>query len=123
MDHSRPHATDADGNCQGYAQDRRIAVNPVAALPQKTTFHELAHVVLGHTADAACSDTPDLPRNLREVEAEATAYILTSILDLPGGESTRAYIQGWLGSADVPEQIARRIFSAAQEILEAGATS
>jgi hypothetical protein len=38
-----------NGNCQGYAQGRNIAVNPVAALPHKTRFHELAHVVLGHT--------------------------------------------------------------------------
>ena len=41
----------ANGNCQGYATGRTIAVNPVAALPHKTRFHELAHVVLGHTVE------------------------------------------------------------------------
>jgi hypothetical protein len=110
----------ADGNCQGYAVTRQIAVNPVAALPQKTTFHELAHVVLGHTSAGDCSDAPELPRSLREVEAESVAYILTSILGLPGQESARAYIQGWLQSDEIPEASARRIFGAAQEILEAG---
>lgn len=109
-----------DGNCQGYATDRSIAISPVAALPHKTTFHELAHVVLGHTTDGECSDAPTLPRSLREAEAEATAYILASILGLPGQESARAYIQGWLGDAGIPEKHARRIFSAAQEILAAG---
>ena len=38
-----------NGNIQGFARGREIAVNPVAALPHKTTLHELAHVVLGHT--------------------------------------------------------------------------
>lgn len=39
----------ANGNAQGYASGHTIAINPVAAIPEKTTFHELAHVVLGHT--------------------------------------------------------------------------
>ena len=35
-----------DGKIQGMAQGRSIAVSPLAALPQKTFFHEMAHVVL-----------------------------------------------------------------------------
>src|SRR5688572_24744944 len=30
-----------DGNCQGYARQRTIAVSPIAELPHKTRFHEL----------------------------------------------------------------------------------
>jgi hypothetical protein len=41
-----------NGNCQGYATGRQIAINPLAQLPAKTTFHELAHVELGHTSQA-----------------------------------------------------------------------
>jgi hypothetical protein len=33
-----------DGNCQGFARKRQIAINPVAQLPYKTLFHELAHL-------------------------------------------------------------------------------
>ncbi len=33
---------DTDGNCQGYAKKRQIAINPVAQLPYKTLFHEAA---------------------------------------------------------------------------------
>jgi hypothetical protein len=33
-----------DGNCQGFARKRQIAINPVAQLPHKTLFHELAHL-------------------------------------------------------------------------------
>lgn len=36
--------THTDGNCQGYAKKRQIAINPVAQLPNKTRFHELAHL-------------------------------------------------------------------------------
>ena len=36
--------TDTDGNCQGYAKKRQIAINPVAQLPHKTLFHEAAHL-------------------------------------------------------------------------------
>src|SRR5207253_1347255 len=36
--------TATDGNCQGYAKKRQIAINPVAQLPHKTLFHEAAHL-------------------------------------------------------------------------------
>lgn len=57
-----------DGNCQGYAKARSIAVSPIAAMVEKTTFHELAHVVLGHTAEAALTDDDRTPRSIREVQ-------------------------------------------------------
>jgi hypothetical protein len=60
-----------NGNCQGYAKGRQIAINPLAQIPAKTTFHELAHIELGHTAEAV-HDSETLPRSLREVEAEAS---------------------------------------------------
>jgi hypothetical protein len=47
--------THKDGNCQGYARQRQIAINPVAQLPHKTLFHETAHVVLGLTTEAELS--------------------------------------------------------------------
>ena len=43
--------TSTNGNAQGYAFERSIAINPLAPLPHKTTFHELAHDVLGHTEE------------------------------------------------------------------------
>ena len=36
--------TMTNGNCQGYARGHQIAINPIAAMPHKTTFHELAHL-------------------------------------------------------------------------------
>jgi antirestriction protein ArdC len=110
-----------DGNTQGYAQLRQIAINPVAANPLKTTAHEVAHVLLGHTGDAAALDTDDMPRSLKEVEAEAVALIVVESLGMPGADNARAYIQHWLGSGQtIPEASAQRIFSVADSILRAG---
>src|SRR5262249_46355064 len=85
--------TETDGNCQGYGHDRAIAVSPVAVLPHKTRFHELAHVVLGHTAEAAQQDGERTPKTIREVEAEAVALLCLEALGLPGADHCRGYIQ------------------------------
>jgi hypothetical protein len=33
-----------DGNVQGFARKRQVAINPLAQLPYKTLFHELGHL-------------------------------------------------------------------------------
>lgn len=114
-----------DGNCQGFARDRVIAVSPIAEHPHKTTIHEIAHIVLGHTAEsgAALTDSERTPRSLREVEAESVAYIVCSALNLPGSAESRGYIQHWNESRSgepIPEASARKIFKAANAILTAG---
>jgi antirestriction protein ArdC len=110
-----------DGNVQGFARDRGIAVNPVAQLRHKTTFHELAHVVLGHTVQSAMVDLESPPRCIREVEAESVALICCEALDLPGATYCRGYLQHWLrGEKEIPAKSAQRILVAASEILKAG---
>jgi hypothetical protein len=115
-----------DGNCQGYAFKRQIAINPLAQLPHKTLFHEAAHVILGHTTESDFSDTERTPKNLREVEAEAVALLCCEALNLTGAEYCRGYIQNWLypavgfNGAGIPEKSAQKIFHAADQILRAG---
>ena len=120
--------TSTDGNCQGYARQRTIAVSPLAELPHKTRFHELAHVMLGHTseAEAGLTDSEMTPRSLREVEAEAVALVCLEALGLPGADHCRGYIQHWnerRGAEPIPERSAQRIFKAADQILNAGTTN
>jgi antirestriction protein ArdC len=117
--------TETDGNCQGYAKQRSIAINPVAQLPHKTFFHELAHVALAHTTEVDFNDTDRTPKNLREVEAEAVALLCCEALDLEGAEFCRGYIQEWIGRGSesaIPEKSAQKILKAADQILKAGAT-
>ena len=109
-----------NGNISGYAMDRRIAISPLAPLPHKTRFHEMAHILLGHTAEAKQVDSIRTPKNIREVEAESVAYLLCSVFDLEGLEFSRGYIQGWLEADTIPEKSAQKIFAAANSILKAG---
>ena len=95
-----------DGNCQGYARKRQIAINPIAQLPHKTFFHE--------------TDSERTPKNLREVEAEAVALLCCESLGLDGAQYCRGYIQNWLGSDVIPEQSAQKILRTADQILRAG---
>jgi antirestriction protein ArdC len=110
-----------DGNTLGYAHGRTIAINPVNPLPHKTRFHELAHILLGHTSEAARHDSEQTPRSLQEVEAESVALLCCAALDLPGVEFSRGYIQTWWGQGNpIPERSAQRILKVADLILKAG---
>src|SRR5262245_48265214 len=110
-----------DGNCLGFARERSIAINPVNPMPHKTRFHELAHVLLGHTSEGIQSDNDITPRNLRECEAEAVALLCCAALDLPGVDCARGYIQNWWGAGNpIPERSAQKILKVADQILKAG---
>jgi hypothetical protein len=104
-----------DGKVQGYATpEGNIAINPVAVLPHKTLFHELAHIILGHARDET------IPRPVREVEAEGVALFCCEALGLDGAEYARGYLQHWLGKEALTEAMAQRIMSTAHKILAAG---
>ena len=115
-----------DGNVQGFARERRIAINPLAQLPAKTLLHELGHVILGHTTGAEFADADTTPRSLREVEAESVALLCCESLGLEGAEFCRGYIQNWLRRGNgfdaeaIPEKSAQKIFRAADQIIRAG---
>jgi len=112
-----------NGNVLGFARARSIAISPVNPLPHKTRFHELAHVLLGHTAEGMQADGEITPRNLRECEAEAVALLCCAALALPGVDQSRGYIQAWWGSGNpIPERSAQRVLKAADQILKAGTT-
>lgn len=112
-----------DGNVMGFARKREIAISPLNPLPYKTRFHELAHVLLGHTADGEQADRDTTPRNLRETEAEAVALLCLEALGLPGAEYCRGYIQHWIGAGNpIPERSAQKVLRVADQILRAGQT-
>ncbi|MCZ7625101.1 MAG: DUF1738 domain-containing protein [Candidatus Methylomirabilota bacterium] len=117
-----------DGNCQGYAIGRSVAISPIAQLPFKTLFHELGHILLGHT-ESAPHDPIDPPRALKEGEAEGVALLVLEALGLPGAAYCRGYIQAYLSDlsachtqagAAFLSASAYRIIQAADAILRAG---
>jgi antirestriction protein ArdC len=110
-----------DGNVQGYARQRQIAINPVCPHPWKTLLHEVGHIVAGHTAEGDLNDSEITPRSLREVEAEAVAMLCCEALGLPGADLCRGYIQSWHGAGNpIPEKSAQKILRVADQILKAG---
>lgn len=113
-----------DGNVMGYARERSIAVNPLNPLPHKTRFHELAHVLLGHTTDHPLHDTDQPSRNLKECEAESVALLCCAALNLPGLDESRGYIQAWWGQGhEIPERSAQAVLRVADQMLKAGEVS
>ncbi len=113
-----------DGNTMGYARDRCIAMNPLNPLPYKTRFHEVAHVLLGHTTEGVQSDGEVTPRNLRECEAESVALLCCAALELLGADECRGYVQHWWGQGHaIPERSAQAVLKVADQILKAGEVS
>lgn len=114
--------TALDGNTQGYSYERYYAINPVAVAPTKTMFHEVGHIVLGHTS---AEQIPQYAthRGVMEFQAEATAYLsmneLEQLTDDQAYES-RGYIQHWLQTDRPPDTAIRQVFSATDTILKAG---
>jgi hypothetical protein len=110
-----------NGNTQGYSLERTIAVSPVAKYPVKTLFHELGHVMLGHTTECPKGETP-CSRGIAEFQAEAVAHLLAHELELDewNPAESRAYIQDWLAGEEVSERHIRAVFTAADKVLRAG---
>ena len=111
-----------NGNCMGYAKPltKTIAVSPLAFNPLKTTLHEIAHCIL-HADDVSLSDMSELPSDVKEVEAELTAYIALSVLgQIEGLEYSRGYLASW-NSGNAGDKVRYgKVFSAADAILKAG---
>lgn len=110
-----------NGNTQGYSLGREIAVSPVAKYPMKTLFHELGHVMLGHTTECPQGDSP-CSRGVAEFQAESVALLLAHELELEqwNPAESRAYIQDWLSGEEVTDRHIRSVFTAADKILRAG---
>jgi len=110
-----------NGNIQGFARGRQVAINPLAQLPFKTLFHEMAHVLLGHTDEVAMAAHDEtIPACLMEVEAESVAMLCLASLNMDGMEYCRGYIQNWISTESIPEKSCRKIMSVADKILKAG---
>jgi hypothetical protein len=110
------------GNLQGYSRGHDIAISPIAVHPAKTRFHELGHVVLGHTMPESLEEYAT-HRGMFEFQAEATAYLTMNELeqlDEATATHSRGYIQDWLKDERPPDKAIRQVFAATDQILKAG---
>jgi hypothetical protein len=111
-----------NGNLQGWSHGTEFAINPVAVNRNKTVYHELGHIILGHTIPHHFEEY-QAHRGIMEFQAEATAYLVMNELELMDEETashSRGYIRHWLGEEHPPDQAIRQVFTAADRILKAG---
>jgi hypothetical protein len=84
------------------------------AMRAKTAVHELAHVLLHE-------DHRDMPRPLKELEAESVAYLVLAGLGIDAAEYSFGYLAGWVqGRTDLVAdvvQVGERVSEAADKIL------
>jgi len=111
---------------ESYATESGIAVSAIAQHQALAWVRAAAKVLLGH-----CSSDPKIisavPSDpfLREIEAEAVAFLVGATLELDGLEDSRARMQRYLHEAAksrVPEKCVNRAFGAADKLINTGYT-
>lgn len=113
-----------NGNIQGYSFENKIAISPFAENPLKTTLHEVAHIILGHTTDKLTFNTKE--RAIQEIEAEGVSYLVSIICGASEDSliKTRGYIQHYLKVLDKEEKedkkklVYQNIIKASEQILK-----
>ena len=76
-------------------------------------FHELSHILLDHSNGRG----ENLSRQIRELEAEATSYLVCSCLGIDN-DGAKSYIGGWNGSSEKIDKSALKILGTAEKILK-----
>lgn len=84
---------EAKGVCNIITKEIKIRDDLPPAQTIKTMIHELAHSRLHDIAFSADADTK--PRNIKELEAESTAYIICRRYGIDASDYTFGYIAGW----------------------------
>jgi len=112
------------GPANGFTRpsDRLIKVRDDVSDAQafKTLVHEAAHMLL-HTEDADLTRDALAHRDVAEVEAESTAYIVSKALGLETSPYSLPYVAAW-GGKDGNEKITatgQRVVKTARTILDA----
>ena len=74
-------------------------------------YHEAAHIKLGHT-----STDNDTPRETRELEAEAVAYLCCCFLGIDNNKSAM-YIANWHGDKEKLQKSGQHILKTAEQLI------
>lgn len=114
------HEKDDCNGANGYFSLTNKEIAILASLPEKqktkTLLHEWAHGLLHLN-----SVEHDLDREIKELEAEATAYIVGQCLNLEFNDYTFGYIAHWTKGEETVQKIKRsgeRIIRAVNQIMD-----
>lgn len=92
-----------DGEMDGYysrANDKIVIKNSMSEeMTVKTLIHEIAHAIL-HNSKRIEREELELSKTDKEVEAEATAYVVANYLGLDTSNYSVPYIAGWINKED-----------------------
>lgn len=101
----------ADGSTNG--KTIRVSKRSSQGQMVATYFHELAHILLDHTNGRGAT----LSNQVKELEAEATSYLVCSCLGIDN-EGAKSYIGHWKGTAEKVDKSALKILGTAEKILK-----
>jgi antirestriction protein ArdC len=104
----------SNGLTDGSTDGKRIRVSHRENKAQMVAcyFHELAHIFMHYE-----KDRPSLSQQLRELEAEATSYLVCCCLGIDN-QGAKFYISGWNGSEEKVDKSALKILGTAEKILK-----
>lgn len=106
----------------GWASQESISVSPLAPHQEFSRIRELARVALHHFNPDKAKSIPETPE-LRDLEAEATAYLVAATFGFDGMEAARVRIQDHLAGGPrmrMPDRLAQRAFAAADKLINHG---
>jgi antirestriction protein ArdC len=100
----------ADGSTDG--KSIKVSKRTGQAQMVAAYFHELAHILLDHAEKRAWSVSSEV----KELEAEATSYLVCSCLGIDN-QGAKSYIGSWKGTAEKIDKSALKILGTAEKIL------
>ena len=103
----------SQGLDDGHTDGKKIVISKRESKAQETAcfFHELAHVLLKHL-----DEKKNVSRDIAELEAEATAFLVCSCLGIDN-EGSKFYLGNWQGNRDKLGKSALKILSCSEKIL------
>lgn len=106
----------------GWAKGKEISVSPLEVHQTYGRLREMARIVLGHTEVTPGKAVP-MEQELRDIEADTTAYLCAATLGISGLDEARQRLQLNLDAGAklrIPDKCANRAFSAADKLINAG---
>jgi hypothetical protein len=113
----------SDGTAKWDSKDITVARRKNKAQEVASTFHELAHHLLGHTDSGNRkgrfeNKSQQEIKETVELEAEAVAYLVCTAVGIEHKEGSATYIGSWRGNREKIERSAYRVLKVAGDMIK-----